>query len=421
MGAVLRHYWLPVLLSSELPERDGQPKRVRLLGEDLVAFRATDGRVGLLGAHCPHRRANLAFGRNEEQGLRCAYHGWKFDVTGQCVDMPNEPEESRFKEKIRQVGHQTFERNGVVWAYLGPEDVPPAAPELEVTTVPEDQRYISKRLQECNWMQALEGDLDSSHVSFLHSTLNKNIELQGTPRARSFALVAKDPHPRFETLETPSGLMLAARREADDDHYYWRVTSYVLPFYVIIPQYGDSPIHVNAWVPIDDEHTMTWSMSYRPNRPLTADEMTTFMSGLYAHPQATDYLPPTSEAGSAWRTSANKSNDYLHDYQLQRTKLFFAVKGLWQQDRAIVETMGPILDRSEEHLGSADIGVIQVRRILLSLASALKEHGTLPGGLDPESQRVRSAAMILPKEQSWVEITKERAVAGAGAPYYEPP
>lgn len=420
MGAVLRRYWLPALLSRELSEPDGQPLRVRLLGEDLVAFRDTGGRIGLLGAHCAHRRANLYFGRNEEHGLRCAYHGWKYDVTGQCVDMPNEPPESRFKEKVRQVAYPTYERNGILWAYMGLGD-PPPVPELEVSTVPEQQRYISKRLQECNWMQALEGDLDSSHVSFLHRTLKGNIEYQDTPRARSFALMAKDPHPRFETLETAGGLMLAARRDADEDHYYWRVTTFVMPFYVIIPQYGDSPIHVNGWVPIDDENTMTWSMSYRPDRPLSEYEMSLLTSGQYAHPKAEDYLSQTSEAGSAWRTRANRSNDYFHDYQLQRTKLFFAVRGLWQQDRAIVETMGPILDRSEEHLGSADIGVIQVRRLLLSVAKALQESGTPPPGVDPATQRARSAAMILAKDVSWIEATRERVLAGPNAPYVVPP
>jgi hypothetical protein len=261
--------------------------------------------------------------------------------------------------------------------------------------VPEDQRYITKRWQECNWAQALEGDVDSSHVSFLHSTLNQNIEWRGTPRERSFGLMARDPHPRFETLETESGLLIAARRDADDAHYYWRVTAYIMPYYTIIPQYGDSPIHINAWVPIDDDNTMVWSMSYRAHRPLMEDELERFRSGLYAHPAAADYQPTTFEPGSGQRTRANKENEYQQDYLQQQQSLYFAVRGLWQQDRAIVESMGPIADRWEEHLGSSD-------------------------ALEPSSQRIRSVAAILPRDTSWVSAIRPLMLANAGNTYTPP-
>src|SRR5688500_3755387 len=167
MGELFRRFWLPVALSSELPGPDSVPLRVRIMGEDLIAFRDTDGRVGLVDAYCPHRGAPMFFGRNEECGLRCVYHGWKFDVDGQCVDMPSEPEESTFKDRVRQRAYPCAERGGVVWAYLGPPERRPALPELEWALLPEAQRYASKRLQECNWLQAMEGGIDSSHISFL--------------------------------------------------------------------------------------------------------------------------------------------------------------------------------------------------------------------------------------------------------------
>ena len=175
MGTMLRSYWQPVLLSSELPERDGPPVRVRLLGENLIAFRDSSGGVGLLGNHCPHRGASLFFGRNEQNGLRCAYHGWKFDRTGRCVDMPNESPESDFKHRIRHAAYPCDEQGGIIWAYMGPEGKAPPAPNFEWLQVPGSHRYITKHTQDCNWLQALEGDMDSSHVGFLHSTLNKRV------------------------------------------------------------------------------------------------------------------------------------------------------------------------------------------------------------------------------------------------------
>ena len=169
MGDLLRQYWLPALPSRELPEADGEPKKVRLLGEDLVAFRDTQGAVGLMAANCPHRGASLFFGRNEECGLRCVYHGWKFDVTGRCVDMPSEPAESTFKDKVRARAYPCHEVNGVIWAYMGPRQTPPPFPPFEITTLPADHVYPPlMMLEECNWVQALEGDIDSAHIDWVH-------------------------------------------------------------------------------------------------------------------------------------------------------------------------------------------------------------------------------------------------------------
>src|ERR1700722_431035 len=165
MGELFRRFWLPALLSSELPEPDCAPVKLTILSEDLVAFRDSEGRVGVLERYCPHRGSSLFWGRNEESGLRCVYHGWKFDVTGSCVDMPNEPMESRFREKIRTTAYPTEERGGVIWIYMGPKDLHPQMPELEWTLVPENQRYVTKRITACNYLQNVEGEVDSAHVS----------------------------------------------------------------------------------------------------------------------------------------------------------------------------------------------------------------------------------------------------------------
>src|SRR5579859_5584040 len=173
MGNTIRRYWMPALLASELPHPDSDPVRLRLLGEDLIAFRDTDGKVGLIQNNCPHRGASLFFGRNEEAGLRCVYHGWKFDVTGACVDMPNEPAESDFKQKVRATAYPCVERNGIVWTYMGSRQMAPPLPELGWALVPAEARQSLRYARACNWLQALEGDIDSSHVNYLHRTFSQ--------------------------------------------------------------------------------------------------------------------------------------------------------------------------------------------------------------------------------------------------------
>src|ERR671937_275405 len=168
MGNLMREYWVPAMLSSELPAPDCDPVRVMLLGEQLIAFRDTSGKVGLIQNNCPHRGASLFFGRNEENGLRCVYHGWKFDAQGNCVDMPNEPAESDFKTKVRARAYATQERGGIVWTYMGPKRAPPPLPDLEANMLPDGAWQVGAIQRECNWLQALEGDIDTSHLGFLH-------------------------------------------------------------------------------------------------------------------------------------------------------------------------------------------------------------------------------------------------------------
>src|SRR5918912_2117144 len=227
MGEFLRRFWLPALLSDELPQADGDPIRTRTLGEDLVAFRDTNGNVGVVDAYCPHRRAPLFFGRNEECGLRCVYHGWKFDTAGTCVDMPSEPPESDFKDKVRVRAYPAREFGDTVWVYMGP-DTPPELPQMEWATVPSTHRRVAMWIVECNWLQVLEGNVDTAHVSFLHSTVD------GIPGVREEGL--EDLAPQLQVIESPVGFAYGGRRKVRmADQYYWRVNQLLLPIDNLFP------------------------------------------------------------------------------------------------------------------------------------------------------------------------------------------
>jgi phthalate 4,5-dioxygenase len=421
MGNLMRQYWQPVLLSSELSERDGPPVRVRALGEDLIAFRDSQGRVGLLGANCPHRGAPLFFGRNEEGGLRCIYHGWKFDTAGRCLDMPNMPAERRYKDNVRATAYRCVERHGLLWAYLGTQAEPPPLPDLGWTDLPMEHKLITKQLLDCNYAQALEGDLDPSHVSFLHAPLDPQghgdgyqgtagiiSDLQLGDAALEQTVKAKDKNPQLTVLKTDYGLFVGARRDAGDRHY-WRFTQLVLPFYVYVPGAVGSPVHCNAWVPMDDEHTIVWRIQYLLERPFTRDELARLQSGMGAHLQPEDYLPPTSEPAGAWMPRANRANNYLQDRGVQRKISFSGIRGIWAQDRACTEGMGAIMDRSKEHLGPSDVTLIQMRRLLLGAAAALRDHGAPAPGLAVTPPVMSSPTAFLPKSLTWEELSKEYA------------
>jgi len=223
MGRLFRSYWTPALLAEELPENDCAPVRVKLLSERLMAFRDSEGRYGLIDEFCAHRGASLWFGRNKKCGLRCPYHGWKFDVTGQCVDVPSEPAASGFAQRIKLKSYPLVEQGGVLWTYMGPPDRTPPLPHWEFSLVPPAQRFVSKRLQECNWLQAMEGGIDSSHVSWLHRANVASDPLFRDAKGNEYNM--GDMKPVFEVVESSGGLYIGARRNAENDQYYWRITS----------------------------------------------------------------------------------------------------------------------------------------------------------------------------------------------------
>ncbi len=270
-GEYFRRFWLPALLASEVPTPDCPPVRIRLLGEDLVAFRDTQGRVGLMEEFCPHRRSSLFWGRNEECGLRCVYHGWKFDVTGACVDMPNEPPEYGFENKIRIAAYPTREYGGLIWAYLGPPDKTPQLPKLEFARVPDSHRYVSKRLQETNYLQAVEGLLDKA--------------------------------PRFTVKKTDYGLVIAVRRNAEEDTYYWRMTQFLLPSYTIIPYQKGNSIHGHCWVPRDDETCWVWTFTWNPDGPLSQEDRDAIANETFVHAN----VEPVTHSHATPPTTGNPS------------------------------------------------------------------------------------------------------------------
>ena len=413
-GELLRRYWIPALMSSELPERDGQPLRVRLLGENLVAYRDTAGDVGMVDDRCPHRGAGMFFGRNEEYGLRCVYHGWKFDTTGRCIDMPNAPEGATFQEKIQIKAYPCEERNGVIWTYMGPRDLRPPLPDFEWNMVPVEHRHIAKRLQINNFVQALEGDIDNSHNSYLHTRFPFHMS---QPNEKTMGPYYKeiDRCPAFEAADTDYGVLVACHRNVDEQRYYWRVSQFLLPFYTMTGPYGKDPLRAfRAWIPIDDEHTMVFGSTYHPNRPLTEDELINMerRPGVYSIGEV-GFLPedPTLP-GSQWRPRQNITNDYWNDYHAQQTERWCGIPGTWAQDSGMQETMGPIYDRTKEHLVSTDAGIIHTRYRLLNAAKAFRDTGELPpSATDPTLFAVRAAATVLEKDVDWIEATRQHRIA----------
>ena len=411
MGDFMRRYWIPVVETSEVAA-GGRPKRVRILGEPLIVYRSPGGRAALVSEYCAHRRASLYFARNEERGLRCVYHGWQYEHDGRCVDQPNERPGSSFEDKVCLPAYPCAERGGVVWTYMGP-GAPPELPDLEWAMVPSAQRFVSKFWQGCNYLQGLEGGVDPAHISFLHGILDTRdrADREALDRAAAgFGFAASlERAPHIEVADTPMGLLLGARREAPAGHYYWRITQYLLPFHTMPPaELGSDPVlHTHVWIPMDDEQMINWCISWHPTRALTDDEHAQFRAGSSIH--VMDYAPATSAAYGDIRPRACVENDYLADWEAQRTRKFFGVPGVGAQDKAITESQGEY-DRSLERLGRADSGIIRVRKRLLDAALALRA-GKEPPGLDAASYRVRPASVLLPKDSSWVEGAKDRLVS----------
>ncbi|MDU8941774.1 aromatic ring-hydroxylating dioxygenase subunit alpha [Ovoidimarina sediminis] len=404
MGEMFRQYWIPALLARELPEDDCPPVRVKLLGERLIAFRDSKGRYGLMDEFCAHRGVSLWFGRNEEGGLRCPYHGWKYDYTGQCIEVPSEPEESGFCEKIKLRAYPLIKIGDVLWTHMGDKENRPPEPVWEFATVPAEQTYTSKRWQECNWLQAMEGGIDSSHVSFLHSGALKTDPLFKGAKGNQYN--QQDKKPVFEVVESDGGLHIGARRMAEEGHYYWRITPWIMPSFTMVPPRGDHPMHGHFWIPIDDENCWAWSFDYHPVRALTPEERQAMMDGYGVHNK---YVPGT------FRPLQNKDNDYLMDREAQkRGETYSGVWGIAMQDASLQESMGPIIDRTKENLVSTDNGIIMARHRLRKACEALRDKGVLPPGREPEHQKVRSAARVLPPDEAFKEAMKEDLTARPG-------
>jgi phthalate 4,5-dioxygenase oxygenase subunit len=410
MGTLFRRFWLPVLLEEQLPGPDCPPVEVRILGEDLVAFRDSNDDIALIGAYCPHRGARLSFGRNEERGLRCVYHGWKFDTTGRCVDMPSEPPTSTFKNRVTIPAYPGRAQGGVIWAYFGPPDRQPAdLPGLEWAHVAAEQRIVSKRLQFTNWLQALEGGIDSSHVSFLHKTMNPDVGNASLERLEHQSLLAYDTAPRFTVKEAPQGLLIGARRNTEDGRAYWRITQCLMPAYTMIPpvSFGTAELSGHAWVPIDDENVWVFTITWNPERPITPEERARALNGLGVHSRVDeDYVP-----------LANIRNRYLQDHELQRTGNFTGIRGISEQDLAVQELQGGgrIFDRSTEHLGTSDLAIIAYRRLMGRLVADLAAGKEPAMATNSAAYRVRSASVVLDPDVAFDQGARSQLVTTAAS------
>jgi phthalate 4,5-dioxygenase len=416
MGELFRRFWLPVLLTSEVPEPDRPPVRVRVMGEDLVAFRDSRGRVGLLAEHCAHRGASLFFGRNEESGLRCVYHGWKYDVDGRCVDMPSEPPQSTFQARVRQQAYPCREAAGMVWAYLGPADHLADFPQLPFTLVPDDHVYTTKMIVECNYLQVLEGDIDNSHASILHARLSDDTESGFRQRLRDATRLSTDPGtplsanlpwyyandtaPKGMVCDTDYGIMMGWRRNGGH-RYQWRINHWLMPAFALIANGEEgSTIGCNVEVPIDD--TRCWMFRLRCNweRPLTDAEITSYREGGLIYPRL---IPGT------FIPAENKSNDYRIDRDAQRAVSVSGITSVPQQDRAVNESMGDIFDRSAEHLGSSDVVITAVRRRMLAMATRLQRDSVVPyPASHGEVYRRLPVDLLLDRDIDWSQIERQQ-------------
>jgi phenylpropionate dioxygenase-like ring-hydroxylating dioxygenase large terminal subunit len=405
MGDYFRRFWVPVALSEELPHPDCDPVRVTIMGECLLAFRDTAGRVGLVSPRCPHRGADLWYGRNEEGGLRCAFHGWKFDVTGQCLEMPTVPADAAYRQHVSLPSYPVQERGDFIWAYLGPAGSAAELPQIEFMHVPDSHRVVQKKLQECNWAQAVEGGLDTAHFSFLHMPAPKvavggGATSQVNADQKRLAWMRNDPMPRFTVREHACGFVAGAARTADDNDLYWRVSQFMLPNHALAPNaLAGETYQGQTFVPIDDHSCWIYCYAWNPERPLTDEERTRISGGHGVF----------AALGPGYVPLRNRSNNYLIDRREQRASTFTGVKGVSEQDAMIQDSQGLIADRTLEHLGPTDLAVVWFRRQVMGGAKALRDADQFPAAsARGPAYRLRGGSSVADASVSFDDVMQRR-------------
>jgi phenylpropionate dioxygenase-like ring-hydroxylating dioxygenase large terminal subunit len=413
MGDVFRRYWLPAVRSIDLPAPDCPPVRVRLLGEDLVAFRDSNGRVGLLAEKCSHRRASLFYGRNEECGLRCIYHGWKYDVDGNILDTPAEPAESMIKHHVKHPAYPCHEVNGMVYAYLGPKERMPLIPDLPWFALSAEHVSIGAPvINECNWLQTQEGNIDSTHSPFLHARRAVDGAYRAGGQTNQPYRTQANP-PNFQIDRTPWGVRAVVRYPAPDGAAFTRTNTFIMPVYTALPNgiQVDGRLdgfNVNTEVPMDDEHTMRYTITVQRTTPVNREHRSF---------SPDEILPNGVKV-------VNRQNDYKIDREKQSSGLVFS--GLdWSfptQDGAAVESMGPIADREHEHLGQGDSQIASVRRYLADAVREVQNGGDAPGvAFDVEDNDFSDLIMVsavVPAGVDWKRYAPQvttHVLAGVGA------
>jgi phenylpropionate dioxygenase-like ring-hydroxylating dioxygenase large terminal subunit len=379
MGEVLRRYWIPALLSDELAAPDSDPVRVRLLGEELVAFRDSAGQVGLLEEFCPHRGASLVYARNEDGGLRCIYHGWKYAVDGTTLETPNESGPRLWEGKNLIAAYPTREACGVVWTYLGPPERMPEFPNYEWNV--RQRTFVRKVLLNCSFLQSVEGGIDSSHLSWLHrrglAADNKHV-----------AIATRDPAPRIELQDMPYGFRYGALRQVEAGSQYVRITPFIMPWYTIVPFVPENVQAAHAWVPLDDTHCWAYVFNYT-----------------YGDDREITQCTHQYDMVDRFRKARTRENGHLQDRAAMKVDSWVGIPTIADQDAAVQEGMHPIVDRSKEHVGQADLAVIHARALMLAAIKTVQAGGDPPGiGMDYPADQIRCVVENAPPDTAWTEL-----------------
>ncbi|MCX7237226.1 Rieske 2Fe-2S domain-containing protein [Polynucleobacter sp.] len=392
MGQFFRQFWQPIALSKELVQKDGSPLCVKIMGEEFIAFRNTRGELGLVDSKCPHRGANLFYGRNEECGIRCVFHGWKFDIDGMPMELPNVPPGAQYHETIRLRSFPVAEFGGIIWGYLGATKseaknlAPP--PMLEMGLLPESHRYVTKKLQECNWVQSLEGALDTSHFSFLHMpapTVPSNQNADAPADEKRLKWIREDTLPQFSIIEHEAGFVVGGSRMADEGKRYWRTAQFALPSHSTTPSTLPGETYFGyTWVPINDESCWIYTYAWNPERPLTEEEVSKFKGGHGVIAEVDEHYIPIR----------NRSNNYLIDREMQKHINYTGVRGVAEQDAMIQDSQGRIADRASEHLCASDIAIVQFRRKVMEGAREVMRGVKPPSASKPSAYSLRSGSYI---------------------------
>lgn len=393
MGQMMRRYWIAACLIEEVPEPDCDPVRVRLFGEDLVAFRDSDGRIGLIDEACPHRRASLFYGRNEECGLRCLYHGWKFDVSGNCVDMSSEPAGTGFMEKVKIKSYPVKEWGGFVWTYMGPAETMPEFQPPHFAPTENTNVAIFKVRVNCNWAQGLEGAIDSAHSSSLHSTDMPPAAVGGsTATGTAWQRPSTDKSPRLVAQSTNYGFQYAAVRKPirnSDSHDYVRVTHFIAPHHVAIPPNNVYNV-AQMNVPVDDKHHNLYIMAWSETGGVSTEawrKFTGMQLGIDLDPE--------------YRKLQNREVNFGQDRAAMRLGNFTGIRGFPNQDIAMWETMMPVAERWMEKLGASDLAVVEFRRRMVDAVKSFMAGGEPPNLNGKQRGHVRAFEGIVPKATDW--------------------
>jgi len=398
MGQLMRRHWLPACLSEEVAQPDGTPVRIRALGEDLVAFRDTNGKLGVLDEHCPHRRASLALGRNEECGLRCLYHGWKMDVDGNIIDMASEPQAERMAAKIKHKAYPVREAGGFVWIYMGPPEEMPAFEPPAFAPTPNAKVSLLKIHVPCNWAQVLEGQIDSAHSSSLHSSdmVPANVDAAKATDT-TWLRPSTDKAPRMQCENTSYGFRYAAIRKPihnPDTHDYVRITVHIAPFTCLIPPNNAYNV-ASVIVPADDLNTVFYFLAWSDgsSKPGIDEQVwRRFNNAQIGVDLTADY-----------RNIRTRDNNYMQDRNAMKLGDFTGIRGIPNQDIAMWETMGRIADRTRDWLGTSDIAVSRFRKLMVDAAVAMRDKGAALGQTKPHLAHatISSFEGVVPKTTDW--------------------